>query len=64
MVLRTPIALEKDSVFYSVCQVPQFHGVLQESPHQSAMFSFYFCSLPLIPLFSVIPNAALAQMEG
>ena len=42
----------------------QFHGVLQQSLHQSAMFSFYFCSLPLIPLFSVIPNAAFAQMEG
>ena len=51
-------------MFYSVCQVPQFHGVLRQSIHESAMFSFYFCSLPLIPLFSVIPNAAFAQMEG
>ena len=54
----------KHSAFYSVCQVPLFHGVLQESLYQSGMFFFYFCSLPLIPLFSVIPNATFAQMEG
>ena len=64
MVFEDTYRFGKDSVFYRVCQVSQFHGVLQESPHQSAMFSFYFCSLPFIPLLSVIPNAAFAQMEG
>ena len=64
MVSKTAITLQ-NTVFGSVCQVhpldfTKFANC--EQFHQSEMFSLSF--FQLLPLFSAIPNAVFAQLEG
>ena len=63
-VFRTAITLQ-DATFGSVCEVHPLDFTKfanREQFHQSEMFSLSF--FQLLPLFSAIPNAVFAQLEG
>ena len=61
MVSRMAITLQ-NTVFGSVCQVHPL--ILRSLPTVSPIGEMFFLSFCLLPLFSVIPNAVFAQLEG